>query len=237
MQIAVLTKTMPALIVTLCYVPFMYFMSFISPVLARSSVRSWSRILLKIYGVKYQVSGIENLSTVPKIYATMHTSFLDTFLYTAFLNTETRYIAKSELAKVPVFSTAFAKMGNIFVNRKGGGQSLVDLRADVMSKDKNASFFIHPEGTRGQDGSLSPFKKGLGFIAIDRKLSIIPILSDGGSALCPHKKSIPKSGKVRIFVLPEVSTENWTYDNMSEKLESLRYDMLNALDKILSKKN
>ena len=237
MQIAVLTKSLPALIVTLIYVPFMYFVSFIIPGLARKSVRYWGRNLLKIYGVKSEIYGLENLSQSPAIYAAMHTSFLDTFLYPAFLNTETRYIAKAELAKVPVFSTAFAKMGNIFVNRKGGGQSLADLRDSVMSKDKNASFFIHPEGTRGKDGSISPFKKGLGFIAIDRKLPIVPILSDGSTSLCPHKKSIPKSGKVRIFVLPEVSTENWTYDNMSEKLESLRHDMLNALDKVLSKKN
>ena len=171
-------------------------------------LRNWSRYLLKVLGCKLELQGSlpENLSGY--IVAAQHTSLLDTFIYPCILPPRTLYFAKKELRHTPIFGFLLARLGYLFVERDSAVSSL-KLMENVGLKAKSTDiFFMHPQGTRRPDGTIGTLKSGLAVLAKSSRLPIVPITSEGGSALWPKGKWLPHAGTVRISILAEVSKES-----------------------------
>ena len=91
------------------------------------------------------------------------------------------------------------------------------------------SLAIAPEGTRSYTGKLEPFKKGAFHVAMQTQVPIVPIVIKNAAAFWPRGENFVRPGTVDVEVLPPVSTDDWTLENLGERVDKLRGQFLRAL--------
>ncbi len=124
-----------------------------------------------------------------------HNSYSDIPVIFLAIERTVGFIAKKELQMVPFLSFWMRKVGCIFVNReKGGGAAKI---REAMAKGKVPRLFIFPEGTRGKDDSLRPFKSGGFRLAIESNATILPVAMKGTGDVWERRKD---SGRVKVWV-------------------------------------
>ena len=70
--------------------------------------------------------------------------------------------------------------------------------------DRGYSILVFPEGKRTLDGSLSPFRAGVGILANNLNLPVVPIRIDGLFELKQKGKKIARPGTVKVTIGPAV---------------------------------
>jgi len=60
------------------------------------------------------------------------------------------------------------------------------------------SIILFPEGKRTEDGSIAPFRAGVGMMAARLDLPVVPVRIDGLHKVLHHHMKFPKRGPVRI---------------------------------------
>lgn len=86
--------------------------------------------------------------------------------------------------------------------------------------DKGYSILIFPEARRTRDGKVQPFHEGIGLIAKEMRLPIIPIKIKGLFAILPYPNKIPKMGKVNVtFGMPKTHWPRMSTIEIAEQLE------------------
>jgi 1-acyl-sn-glycerol-3-phosphate acyltransferase len=81
--------------------------------------RGWSRKLLRASGAELEVVGAENLSKDhPVVYVSNHQSWFDIFALASTLPGQMRFVAKKELAKIPLLGRAMRSAEHIFIDRQ-----------------------------------------------------------------------------------------------------------------------
>jgi len=154
-----------------------------------------------------------------------HTSQLDIVVpYTLFKH-HFAFLAKRELAKVPLFKTNFRGM-NVTVDRKSlvsGMDSLTDC-SEKISKEINVLIF--PEGTRSKKApEMQKFKGGAFKLAISEKIPIVPVVFlDNYKRLEGAKgffKSMGTPGISRMVVLEPIETKGLTQKDAESLMEKV----------------
>lgn len=142
-------------------------------------VRLWSIIWLAMIGMRTQVSFKDN-----KIFSNQdghiiianHQSYLDVPLIFRAIPVMCRTLAKSELAKIPLFGYLYRQM-TVLVDRSNPvskRKSIMDLKKSLR---KGENVFIFPEGTFNETtNTMIPFYDGAFKIALETKTNIIPVL-------------------------------------------------------------
>ncbi len=120
------------------------------------------------------LTGVEIKGKIPKkgalILASNHLSFLDPPLigYTAFR--EVYFLAKPGLFVISKFFTWLIKTYNA-INLEGGQ----GIRPAIRLLKSGKPVVIFPEGTRSRKGALLPFNPGVGFLAINYRVPVVPV--------------------------------------------------------------
>lgn len=100
------------------------------------------------------------------------------------------------------------------------GNMRAGLTAIGSLVDSKNSILIFPEGTRTPNGNLGTFKFGIGVIALEMDLPIIPIKISGNFEILPKGKTLPKAGKTRLtFGAPIRISPADSYITITKKLE------------------
>lgn len=71
------------------------------------------------------------------------------------------------------------------------------------------SALIFPEGTRSRTGEIQPFKPGLGLIAWELEVPIVPVHVAGTHDLLPADRSLPRRGRVTVTFGVPVGPAEW----------------------------
>ena len=66
--------------------------------------------------------------------------------------------------------------------------------------DEPCGLILFPEGTRSRDGSLQPFKAGLGMLTAGTAVPVIPCYLDGAYQAFPPTARWPRPRKIRLKV-------------------------------------
>ncbi|MEO0164965.1 MAG: lysophospholipid acyltransferase family protein [candidate division WOR-3 bacterium] len=120
------------------------------------------------------LTGVEIRGRIPKkgplILASNHLSFLDPPLigYTAFR--EVFFLAKPGLFIISKFFTWLIRTYNAINLEDGQG-----IRLAVRLLKAGKAVVIFPEGTRSRKGILLPFNPGVGFLAINYQIPVVPV--------------------------------------------------------------
>lgn len=87
--------------------------------------------------------------------------------------------------------------------------------------------WIFPEGTRGGGAGMLPFKKGAFYLAISSQLPITPIVYSRYHFLDSYKWRFDP-GEVIVTVLPPISTEGMTLEQIPELMDRVQKLMMDT---------
>jgi long-chain acyl-CoA synthetase len=68
------------------------------------------------------------------------------------------------------------------------------------SADRGYSILVFPEGTRTRDGAMGPFRAGIGLLATNLNVPVVPIRIDGLFELKKARKKLARPGTVRVTI-------------------------------------
>jgi 1-acyl-sn-glycerol-3-phosphate acyltransferase len=163
--------------------------------------RLWARGLLKAWGVQVDVEGIERLPAEPPyILMANHQSHVDVPILFASLPVIPGFLAKKELDKIPFLSMALRAGGHVLIDRADRSSAMRVLKHAAEEVRSGKTLAIFPEGTRGEEDRLAPFKKGPFLIAKKAAVPIVPVGILGSRLLLSRNEWLPRSGRVRLMV-------------------------------------
>ena len=77
--------------------------------------------------------------------------------------------------------------------------------------DKGYSILIFPEGERTTTGELLKFKEGVGMLALEMKVPIIPIKLENVINVLPRWKKFPRFARTKIKIGKPLNLKNVSY--------------------------
>jgi 1-acyl-sn-glycerol-3-phosphate acyltransferase len=163
--------------------------------------RLWSRMLLRICGVRVTLLGTEHL--VPGqsyIYASNHASMFDIPVVAGTLPDDIRMVYKKELEKIPLFGWGLKWGSYIAVDRSRSQDALRSLEEAAAKIRNGASVLLFVEGTRSQDGALQPFKRGAFALAVRAGVPVIPLTINGSYHIVPKHSLHIRPGPVELVL-------------------------------------
>jgi len=139
----------------------------------------WAYFIFKI-SRRWRVSltGKENLPKGPAVLVSNHESMAD-IIAVYLLGCDFKWLAKSELFRVPFFGWSMALCGYIPLERGSIRSMASSLEKARHYLRKGVPILIFPEGTRSETGELREFKGGAFKLALEEKVPIIPIAMTG----------------------------------------------------------
>jgi len=182
-------------------------------------IRFWSRNTCRMFGVKVEVKGLENVPKGGCLYLFNHTSWFDIFSMTGYLPSF-RFGAKIELFQIPIFGPAMARAGVLPINRSQREEVFKVYEQSRERILRGEKFALSPEGTRQELEVLAPFKAGPFIFAISAQAPIVPVIIKNASAVMPKGAWLPNwdvwSRTISIEVLPAISTESETLETRQQ---------------------
>ncbi|MGH7885807.1 MAG: lysophospholipid acyltransferase family protein, partial [Thermodesulfobacteriota bacterium] len=204
-------------------------------------IRPWGRTIIKSFGIKLDVEGIENIPrNCPSLILYNHQSAFDIVAFSAVIPVGWKAVMKRELLFVPFLGMVAKLSGHYFVKRDGSVNDTKQVREIVKDlQTGTVSVVIAPEGTRSEDGKLLPFKHGVFLIASLSGVPIVPMIIWGGKDIRPKnqlKIDLDKTRKMTIRVLPAIDPKDFPKGkNGREQLEIVvRNLMENEIEKIVN---
>ena len=64
--------------------------------------------------------------------------------------------------------------------------------------DARWSILLYPEGTRSTTGKIGEFKSGVGLLAVELDVPVVPIYLDGLQDILPKGRTVPRRGPVSV---------------------------------------
>jgi 1-acyl-sn-glycerol-3-phosphate acyltransferase len=177
--------------------------------LLESLVHHFCFSLLRIYFAiahRLTIAGREKLPAHgPFVLAANHCSHLDALALGAALKPRHRERA-FPIAAGDVFfqSNVSSTFSAIMLNalpmwRKNcGPHALADLRRKL--RQERSIFIIFPEGGRSRDGSMKPFKHGLGMLVAGTNVPVVPCGLVGAFEALPPNRRFPRPAAIKLVI-------------------------------------
>lgn len=194
-------------------------------------VRRWARSVNWAAGVRVRVHGDRLPAGQGAVYVTNHVSWFDIFALAAEVPW-CSFIAKSELRKIPLFGFAAEVVGIVFLDRDNRKAAFESYEAAAGAVQAGRSIIVCPEGTRGFDYHLRPFKKGPFVFAIASQAPVIPTIVHGAREVMPKGTFRIRSGVVDLHFLEPIPTAGLDYEARSELTTSVWSVMEDALRRL-----
>ena len=201
-----------------------------SAAIAQKHVSRAFKFIMWFCRVKVKVEGLENIpADQPVLYASNHRGAFDILAGYTTVPTLTGFVAKKEVAKIPVISTWMRRMNCLFLDRENPREGLKAILQGIENIKAGFSMFIMPEGTRNHGEGLLPFKEGSFKMAEKTGCAIIPVAIAGTDARFENQFPRIKSGKITIKygkpIYPkELSKED--RKNLEEMVRGIVQEML-----------
>ena len=171
-------------------------------------IQSFARFCMKVLRIDLSVEDQAILGRVdwtrPVFVMGNHNSYADIPIIFLAIERTIGFIAKAELRFIPFLGFWMKKIGCVLINReKGGGAKLI---REAMAKGRASRLFIFPEGTRGKDENMVPFKSGGFRLAVETEATILPVYIKGSGFTWEHRKDSSRC-KVTVKVLEPVDVK------------------------------
>jgi putative phosphoserine phosphatase / 1-acylglycerol-3-phosphate O-acyltransferase len=185
--------------------------------------RFWPETVLTLAGVKLNVTGAEHLiAPRPAVFLFNHRNNFDVFMVAALVKDNWTGIAKKELETNPLVGPLGKLMDAAFIDRADTASAVAGLAPIEEAARKGLSIVVAPEGTRLDTQTVGPFKKGAFRVAMATGLPIVPIVIRNSDSVAGRNSATLHPGTVDIAVLPPVSVQEWTVQELPERIEQVR---------------
>jgi 1-acyl-sn-glycerol-3-phosphate acyltransferase len=201
--------------------------------LQHSIARIWARACVFFSGAKLQVIGLENIPAETAVFASNHTSYMDTPVVFASLPFQFRILAKKELWTLPFIGWYLDRSGQIPIDTANPRTTLSSFAAGVKTLRNGLSVFVFPEGGRTPHGNLQTFLNGAAFLAIRGQVPLVPIALVGVRDLLPmhtrHFYPSPSGAPLKLVFGEPIQTK---HHHLRES-EALTAELREAIDKLI----
>lgn len=172
------------------------------------------------------VTGAENFAGVdgPVLLVANHASHLDSVVLLSAL--PARYRRRLAVAAAadyffarPLVGSVVALLLNAFpFSRTTAVRPTLEHCAALL--DGNWSILLYPEGTRSTTGEIGEFKPGVGLLAVELNVTVVPVYLDGMRDILPKGRTWPRSGPVTVtFGTPVSFGASTPYSDVAFRLE------------------
>lgn len=186
--------------------------------------QGWSAVLLRAAGVTVTSAGLGRVDPRrSQIVVSNHQSWFDVLaLFTTF-PTSLRFVAKEELASVPVFGKAFLRCGHLSIDRRNRHRAIESLhRAARRLREHTLHVVMFAEGTRSPTGALQPFKKGAFVLALETRTPVLPVAVVGSRTVMPKHSYAIRSGAIEVRVGEAIEVDDLTMSDRNELRDRAR---------------
>ena len=191
---------------------------------------TWSRLLMTVIGIDLNVVGEENLTAVrPAVFLFNHRNQADPLIAGRLISDNFTSVGKKELEKDPLMGTVGKVMDAAFIDRDDPKAAVEGLRKVEELAQKGLSVLIAPEGTRLDTTEVGEFKKGPFRIAMAAGIPIVPIVIRNAEVIAERDSSTFNAGSVDVAVFPPIPVDDWTSENLSERIAEVRQLYLETL--------
>ena len=194
--------------------------------------RWWSKIVLFMTGVRVKVHGRERMEDgKPHIYVANHMSWFDIPALSSFLP-RAKFVAKAELFNLPVFGAAMRAVGMVPIERQNRKAAFGAYDEAARRIRDGNSVVVFPEGTRGEEYPLRPFKKGPFVLAISAGAPIVPVLVHGTREVIARHSLLVHPGRVDVHLLEPVEVQGFGYEDRDALANIVRSRIADALESL-----
>ncbi|HEY0392354.1 MAG TPA: lysophospholipid acyltransferase family protein [Solirubrobacterales bacterium] len=140
---------------------------------------------LLIYRVR--AIGAENVPrSGPLLLAPNHFSQMDHFFIGLYLRRKVRFMAKSQMFGPPVLTYIY-KHGGVFPVRRGHhDEEAIETALTIL--DQGEMLLVYSEGGRSRSGKLGAVKPGIGRIALESGVTVLPVAIHGSEKVRRWKR-------------------------------------------------
>jgi len=185
--------------------------------------RFWARSVVRGTGCSITVRGMEHLRSQPvAVYASNHTSYMDTPVIFGALPFQFRILAKKELWPIAFIGWYLDRSGQIPINTANPHATMSSLAGGVKALRAGMPLFVFPEGGRTETGALKPFLSGAAYLAIRAQVPLVPIALSGVYDLLPIHTRHLYPGELTVTVGEPIETKGMTVRQTDELNARLR---------------
>lgn len=185
--------------------------------------RFWARTMIIFAGCSLEVRNPENLRKYPvAVYASNHTSYMDTPVIFGALPFQFRILAKKELWPIAFIGWYLNRSGQIPIDTRNPRATLSSLGLGVKALRSGMPLFVFPEGGRTPNGELQNFLSGAAYLAIRAQVPLVPIALSGVYDLLPMHTRHLYPGKLTLIAGEAIETTSLTIRDTDALTERLR---------------
>jgi long-chain acyl-CoA synthetase len=197
----------------------------------RYTVKLLLTLAMKVYG-RLSATGIENLPVKGAyIIAPNHLSLADVPSITASISVKTSsrvfFLGATEFFG----GTIASKIARIFhvipVDMDTRLHNALQLSAYVLRHGK--VLLVFPEGSRSRDGGIKEFKKGVGIIARELNIPIVPVAISGTYEMLPSGRLFPRPARISVSFGKPIHPGGKDYDEIVKTLYGEVVGLLDAM--------
>lgn len=187
---------------------------------ARKTMRKFLTFVYRRW-FDFEAQGLEHLPSVgPFIIAANHTSHMDTGAIMVALGEKTEHLfvlgARDYFFNTRLKGWFFHTFLRV-VPFDRTVNPLEGLRVAAAILQAGYPLLIFPEGTRSVTGKLQPFKPGLGLLAIETGVPVVPAYIEGTFEALPKGRVFPKRAKVKVTFGESVKVEMFRTLNLERR--------------------
>jgi putative phosphoserine phosphatase / 1-acylglycerol-3-phosphate O-acyltransferase len=191
---------------------------------------TWTRLLMASIGIDLNVLGEQNLTAKrPAVFLFNHRNQADPFIAGRLISDNFTTVGKKELEKDPLMGTIGRVLDAAFIDRDDPKAAVESLHKIEELARKGISVLIAPEGTRLDTTEVGEFKKGPFRIAMAAGVPIVPIVIRNAEVIADRNSSTFNPGSVDVAVFPPIPTDDWTTENLNERIAEVRQLYLDTL--------
>ncbi|MDR3425908.1 MULTISPECIES: lysophospholipid acyltransferase family protein [Silvimonas] len=176
-------------------------------------------LLERICGLKYQVTGRENIPPGPAMIMCKHQSAWET-LGLQLVFPPMVFVVKRELFKIPFFGWGLRAAAPIAIDRSARAEAQRLLME--QGRDRVAAglwIAIFPEGTRIAPGQRGKYKQGGARLASSLDIPIVPVAVNAGE-FWPRNSFLKYPGVITMAIGPVIETTGRTPDELMAAAET-----------------
>jgi 1-acyl-sn-glycerol-3-phosphate acyltransferase len=183
--------------------------------------------------LRFQASGLQHLpATGSVVVVTNHSSHLDTGAILVALRGRIKHLHPLAAKDYFFRNAPLAWFSRIFLNaipfdrQTHVGESL-GLTLSLLQRGHSVIFF--PEGSRSTTGVIQPFRRGIGVLAVESGVPVVPAYISGAFRSWPKGRALPRPGHVSIRFGPPIIVQR-NPETLSDQVRQVTADIQRAVE-------
>lgn len=183
------------------------------------------RLLFKVI-FRFEANGIGNIPADRNFIITPnHTSYLDGFI--VILSLPFSYFKNLYSLGLSEYFTGFlkswfAKKAHVIpIDAASYLNKALQMSAYVLKNGRSLSVF--PEGGRSFDGNLMEFKKGVGILAVEMEVPVVPVFIEGAFEALPRGTARPRFRKITVTFGKPLRASDIDFSGKPDNIDDYQY--------------